>query len=327
MILAEKITKLRKKNGWSQEELAEKMNVSRQSVSKWESAQAMPDIEKILQLSLLFDVTTDFLLKDEIETLEYTNEPSQPCVRTLGLEDAKTYLEQTKKGSIKLAIATFLCILSPIALIILSAASEIQGLGISETLAGVVGIVALFALVLCAVPLYIIYAFKNEPFAFLDKNVPFETEYGVKAMVLERQNEFKEIRIKWNVIAACICIFSPIPIIVSAFFENDLLCAVAVAVTMIIAGIGVAIFIIVGVRYASMQKLLKQGEYTDKEKSKSAVKEALGFAYFGILTAVYLGWSFALDSWGISWLVFAVGGVLFPVVMGICDLITDKTKK
>ena len=51
MILADKIVENRKKNGWSQEELAEKLGVSRQSVSKWESAQAVPDLKKILQLS------------------------------------------------------------------------------------------------------------------------------------------------------------------------------------------------------------------------------------------------------------------------------------
>lgn len=50
MILADKIIRLRKKNGWSQEELAAKMNVSRQAVSKWEAAQTTPDLEKILQL-------------------------------------------------------------------------------------------------------------------------------------------------------------------------------------------------------------------------------------------------------------------------------------
>ena len=53
MILADKIIRLRKRNGWSQEELAEKMNVSRQSVSKWESAQSVPDLARILQLSAI----------------------------------------------------------------------------------------------------------------------------------------------------------------------------------------------------------------------------------------------------------------------------------
>ena len=58
---------MRKKSGWSQEELAEKMEVSRQAVSKWESAQTVPDLNKILQLGKLFGVTTDYLLKDELE--------------------------------------------------------------------------------------------------------------------------------------------------------------------------------------------------------------------------------------------------------------------
>ena len=69
MILADKIVRLRKKNGWSQEELAQKMNVSRQAVSKWESAQTIPELEKILQLGALFGVTTDYLLKDDISGL------------------------------------------------------------------------------------------------------------------------------------------------------------------------------------------------------------------------------------------------------------------
>ena len=67
MILAEKIVQLRKKNGWSQEELAAQLNVSRQAVSKWEGAQSVPDLDRILQMSALFGVTTDYLLKDELE--------------------------------------------------------------------------------------------------------------------------------------------------------------------------------------------------------------------------------------------------------------------
>ena len=62
MILAEKILALRTAQGWSQEELAEKLEVSRQSVSKWESAGSIPDLHKILQLAQLFGVSTDYLL-------------------------------------------------------------------------------------------------------------------------------------------------------------------------------------------------------------------------------------------------------------------------
>jgi transcriptional regulator with XRE-family HTH domain len=71
MTLADKIMKLRKKNGFSQDELAERLNVSRQSVSKWESGTSMPDLNKIVMLSGIFGVSTDYLLKEEIEDEEY----------------------------------------------------------------------------------------------------------------------------------------------------------------------------------------------------------------------------------------------------------------
>lgn len=68
MRLSDKIGKLRKTNGWSQEELAERLDVSRQAVSRWEGATAQPDVANILQLSKLFGVTTDYLLHDEYES-------------------------------------------------------------------------------------------------------------------------------------------------------------------------------------------------------------------------------------------------------------------
>jgi len=67
MILADKIMCLRKQKGWSQEELANKMGVSRQSVSKWESESAIPEMEKILVMSDIFKVSTDYLLKEDIK--------------------------------------------------------------------------------------------------------------------------------------------------------------------------------------------------------------------------------------------------------------------
>ena len=72
MTIGQRIAALRKQAGLSQEALAAQLNVSRQSVSKWESAQSMPDIDKILQLSSLFSVTTDCLLKD-------TQDDTQPA--------------------------------------------------------------------------------------------------------------------------------------------------------------------------------------------------------------------------------------------------------
>lgn len=68
MKLSDKLVGLRKSAGMSQEELAEKLNVSRQAVSRWEMGTAMPDAVNILQLSKLFHVTTDYLLNEEYES-------------------------------------------------------------------------------------------------------------------------------------------------------------------------------------------------------------------------------------------------------------------
>lgn len=68
MKLSDKIIKLRKSNGWSQEDLAEKLNISRQAISRWENGSALPDAQNILQISKLFDVTADYLLNDDYES-------------------------------------------------------------------------------------------------------------------------------------------------------------------------------------------------------------------------------------------------------------------
>ena len=68
MKLSDKIIQLRKANGWSQEDLAERLNVSRQAISRWEGETAQPDAANILQLSKIFGVTTDYLLNDEYES-------------------------------------------------------------------------------------------------------------------------------------------------------------------------------------------------------------------------------------------------------------------
>ena len=66
MTFGEKLQELRKARGWSQEELAGQIHVSRQALSKWESGGAVPDTENIIALSRLFGVTTDYLLLDEV---------------------------------------------------------------------------------------------------------------------------------------------------------------------------------------------------------------------------------------------------------------------
>ena len=324
MILADKIIRLRKKNNWSQEELAEKMQVSRQAVSKWEGAQTIPDLERILMLSNLFGVTTDYLLKDEIEDEEFTDE-SNTSVKRITLEQANDFLEWRKLASVQIAVGTFLCVIAVIPLLILGAATEVSSYNISENVAAGVGLTVLFIIVAIAVAIFIFCGFKNAPFDFIDKE-PFETEYGVVGMVKERQKAYKNIYTKCNVIGVCICVLSPIPLLIGIFTEKDFFSVIMLVITMLLAGIGAVIFIISGVRWTSMQKLLKEGEFAPQEKRRGQIKERVSAVYWLSATAVYLGWSFWTNDWGISWIVWPLGGVLFAVVMCICDLLIDREK-
>lgn len=325
MILADKIIRLRKKNGWSQEELAEKMQVSRQAVSKWEGAQTAPDLEKVLMLSNLFGVTTDYLLKDEIEDEEFTDENDDTSVRRITLAQANDFLEWRKSASIRIALGTFLCIIAVIPLLILGAASEVPAYNISENAAGEVGLTTLFIIVAIAVAVFIFCGFRNEPFDFIDKE-PFETEYGVKGMVKERQKAYKCTYTKCIVVGTSICILSPIPLFIGAFTEKEFFTVIMLTATMLLAGIGAVFFIVSGVRWASMQKLLKEGEFAPQEKSKSRIKETVGTIYWLTAAAVYLGWSFLSNDWEITWLVWPIAGILFAVVMCLCNLAADREK-
>ncbi len=330
MILADKIIRLRKKNGWSQEELAEKMNVSRQAVSKWEGAQTIPDLEKILQLGKLFGVTTDYLLKDEIENEEYTDGISDSEVRKLTLAEANEYLDLRKKASVRIAIATMLCVISIFPLLLLGAASESPAFVWSEEFACGIGLVAIFPIVAIAVAIFIRTGFESAPYEFIEKE-PFETEYGVVGFVKDAQKKYRSTYVKFNCIGTCTCVLSPVPLLCAAFSSNEFLSVVMLTVTMFLAGVGAMLFIVSGVQWASMQKILKEGEYRPKEKEKSKIKETVGTVYWVIVTAIFFLWSFlgndgsGIDgSWQYTWVIWPIAGVLFAAVMMICNLIVDK---
>lgn len=112
MIFADKLILLRKKNGLSQEALAEKLDVTRQAVSRWEGAQTFPDISKVILISKTFGVSIDYLLKDEIEEekeiLETVKE--KPCeIRKVNKDEIVLYLKDFK--NIALYYAAFIALL------------------------------------------------------------------------------------------------------------------------------------------------------------------------------------------------------------------------
>lgn len=326
MILADKIMALRKKAGWSQEELAARLNISRQSVSKWEGAQSIPDMDKVVQMSRLFGVTTDFLLKDELEIEEHTqSEPmDEPPLRRVTMEEASAYLALRRAAAPRMALATFLCIISPVALLILAAMSEMSRFGISENAASGIGLCGLLVLVAIGVALFLTCSARVRDFAFLEEE-PFETQYGVSGMVKERMQDFANTYSRLNITGTVLCILSAVPLFVSMCMEtSDVVYVAAVCLLLIIAGIGCAAFTYGGTIHASMERLLEEGDYTRQQKSRRGVKGAISTIYWLLVTAIFMWYTFGPSGNGqarYSWFIWAIAGVLYAAVMLVVNLI------
>ena len=312
MILADKIIDLRKKAGWSQEELAEKLAVTRQSVSKWEGAQSIPDMDKVVQMSRLFGVTTDYLLKDEIEIAE----------PTVTEDDRRPPLRRT--AAPKMALATMLCIFSPIALIGLAAVSElsVSAFPLREETAAGIGLCVLMILVAIAVTLFLSCGNKAKEYEFLEK------EYGVTGMVKERQKAFKPTYDHMNTIGTVLCVLSFVPLFaVMAVIQDGFFMTMAVCLLLAVVGIGVYFFVYGGTIYSSMEKLLEEGDYTRREKSQKNITGPVSVIYWLVATAIFMIYTFGPKGNGqprYSWIIWAVAGVLYAAVLAGIKLIRNR---
>ena len=299
MLLADKIVTLRKRAGWSQEELAAQLGVSRQSVSKWEGAQSVPDMQKVVQMSRLFGVTTDYLLKEEL------GEP-EPA--------------PAESAAPKLALATLLCVLSPAALLLLAALSDRPGAAISENAAAGIGLCVLLVLVAAAVAVFITCAAQVKAYAFLESE-PFETACGVIGMVRERRAAFAPRHTRGKVAGTVLCILSAVPLFIAVCLDGpDLLYVGAVCLLLVLAGIGSAVFVSGGVYWAAMDRLLEEGDYVRPRKRQNGVVGAVSGIYWLVAAAAYLLWTFG-PWWDAqpqdTWILWAVAGVLYGAVMAL----------
>lgn len=341
MILADKIIQLRKKNGWSQEELAEQMDVSRQAVCKWEGAQSIPDINKLIQLSRLFNVSIDYLLKDEMEEVEYNmasseEEPitdEQNEKRFVSMEEANAFLKVKEETSGKIAFGVSLCILSMIPLFLLSGAAESYLLPITENMAGGIGLVMMLVIVAPAVAIFIQCGMKTSPYEYLE-NEHIETQYGVTGMVRERRENYRDTYMKNLILGVLICILSAIPLFSTEIFNgNEFYEIVALSVMFVLVAIGVAFIVKANIPWESMKKLLQEGDYSVAEKERKRKKKSIvgpiSGIYWMLATAMFLILTFVQPEFfiyigGMFW---AVAGILYVAVLIGCKLYEDREKK
>ena len=303
MILADKIIELRKKNGLSQEELAEKLNVSRQSISKWEGAQSIPDMNKILKLSDLFSVSTDYLLKDEIEEMEtqVPIEDHDSSVReaSVSMEEANAYLAYKSRIATPMAFAVLLFIVSAAPLIALQALQEGGKLPLSEGQASGIGVILLLFIIGIGTALFLMIA---------ERKAKLQSSYTIQ-----------------TILGVLVCILSATPLFFSMIFfpDQDMAMTIAVPFLLLLVGVGSFLLVRASIPWNALQILSEEGEFSRENKNYAVSNKKIASVYWSVTLLLYFILSYLL-GWNLSWVIWPIAGVGYGAVISIMNLIRAK---
>ena len=328
MILADKIINERKKLGLSQEELADKLGVSRQSVSKWESAQSTPDLNRILMMSKIFGVSTDYLLKDEIEQAsdgedsEYESNPNEPK-KIVTMETASAYLEVVEKIMPRIAFGVSLCIASPIAMMVLSSLN-LYGIG-SDAIASVGGVIILLLMVAAAVFIFIVSDKNLKPYEYIEKE-EIETAYGVDGLMREKRERSEKKKSIYVAIGVIMCILSCVPLLATGLLgENgENLTSLMVGILLLMVSVGVNMIIRGSAVVDACNKVLQEEQFTPENKRLNKLTGKVAAVYWPVVVAIFLGVSFLTDKWEITWVIWPVAGVFFGAIAAVVKMVNSS---
>ena len=327
MIFADKLIELRKKNGWSQEELAEKLEVSRQTVSKWEGAQSVPDLGRMLKLSELFGVTTDCLMKDELELepaareREETVEPDGTMPLPVSMEEATEYLRLRWWMAGWVALGVALCILSPVTLILLNGGVDAGVIHMTNDAAVALGCVVLFLLVAAGVGLFIYTGMRLKKYEDWER-MPLDTAYGVDGMIRNRMEKYAPTHTRQLVIGVLLCVLCVVPLfLVQALLPTEWNMLTGVAALLVFVAVGVERLVQTGIRWSTFDIVLETGSYTREMKLENRRNGLVAGIYWSAVTAGYLLWSFLSSAWDRTWIVWPIAGICYGILTAILQAV------
>lgn len=317
MILADKIIEERKKLGLSQEQLAELMEVSRQSISKWEGAQSIPDLKKIIKLSEIFGVSTDYLLKDEYtpEILEQSvpfQTTDAPHYTTFSLDEAQQFLQAKTRDATFTAYGIVAFILSMIP------PSLIDGLVVTyfspqsenalSTLSGILFFSFIAVGVLCLIQAHA----ATKKFRFIEKEA-IETDYGVTSFLKEQHANYEPIHTRRLMLGVATCILSMLPPLFAELVNesNDFIVGLGASGFFLFIAFGCYHLVSTSILYNAPLKILEaeRARYTQKKQKNLSLTVAT--IYWCIISALYFGYSFISNAWFSSWIILVIGGILY----------------
>lgn len=311
MSLADRIIDERKQARWSQEELAHRLGVSRQAVSKWESAQAVPDLARVVQMADLFGVSTDYLLKGEEAAVGRAVAQAAKPARFVSEEEARDFLTFKKKSTALVALGVALCIASPVLLILLDGLAEDGVAGLTNEVAIAIGLPALIIGVGIAVYLFVSQGAKGEKYRYLEEEKVLVADAALKETANLREATAEAFG-RNMATGIALCVVACVPLVVASCFVHvaSVICAF-VGLLLVIVAVGVYVIVRISGTRNAYDMLLQINDYAPGEKS---VRQKLNFfsaMYWAVVAAVYLICSFVTGKWGATWAIWAVAGVLY----------------
>lgn len=322
MTLSDKIMTLRRQKGWSQEELADRLGVSRQAVSKWESGTAQPELGKVTELARLLGVRVDDLLSDEAPL---TPDADIPAERHVTPEEATTYLSLVRRVAWPMSLAVMFLIFSPITLILLAGGSEYIA-ALTEEAAAAIGVGVLLCIIAAAVPVLVVCGMRLSAYDWMERE-PLHLPPALREEIAAAREKFAPVFRTTTAVLVSLFILSVVPLaLIGALYGEGMPVLVGVGVLLFLCGIGVCLVMRVALVQGGYDRLLQLDEFSPERKRGNARAETVGAIYWCSVTAIYLAISFLTDRWDRSWIVWPVAGVLYPVVLGIINAVTDRNR-
>ena len=297
MGFSENLQNLRKIKNMSQEQLAEKLEVSRQAVSKWESGNGYPETEKLITICEIFDCSMDNLLKGKISA------------DTTG--EKKKYENLQNKFSKGIALAVGIILFGTTILLYFTGLSAMAETSKLEEQYGIVGVTILLLCVLVAVPIFIILGIEQENFK--KKNPKLSNLYSE-----EEIESFNKKFPKAIAIAVALILLGTIILIFlyGMKFVNEE-STIPVVTLMSCVTIAVPIFIYFGIQKDKydIDKYNKTNSGENKERDNK-IGKTCGVIML-IATMIFLATGIIYNIWHINWIVFPLGGMLCGIVATI----------
>lgn len=287
-------------------------------------------MDKIVQLSEIYGVSTDYLLKEDMEEVPgevVADLSGKSHTREVTVEEIRDYQRLATKSKNKYALGVMLCIWSVVPLLILLSISAASDGMLQEDTASVIGTVILLVIVAAATGIFILTGSGLHKYDYLNEE-DFTLEYGAEDILKKEMEELQPSYHKNIAAGVILCIISVVPLILSAAFgAGEEYVYGGVVILLMLVGIAVFLFVSSGLEMDIYRKLLQIGDYTPAQKKIEKKLSVFSSAYWLVITAVFLLWSFLTNDWDITWVIWPVGSILYAAIYAILSAVAGRNNQ